>query len=86
MISKCANPACTAHFLYLHEGKLFRVLHGSEEPPALQMGIDPTVRKRVQRVEFFWLCSACSARMTVKYEKGSGIVVRPLGKAFRAAS
>jgi hypothetical protein len=31
MISKCANPACTAHFLYLHEGKLFRVFRNSED-------------------------------------------------------
>ena len=86
MISKCANPACTANFLYLHEGKLFRVLRGSEEAPMPQMGIDPSVRKHVQRVEFFWLCSACSVRMTVKYEKGYGVVVRPLGMALRAAS
>jgi hypothetical protein len=86
MISKCANPACTAHFLYLHEGKLFRVLRGSEEALAPQMGVDPTVRKHVQRVEFFWLCSNCSTRMTVRYEKGVGVVVRPLAIAFRAAS
>jgi hypothetical protein len=86
MISKCANPACTAHFLYLNQGKLFRVLRGSDEAPAPQMGVDPSVRKHVQRVEFFWLCSDCSVRLTVKYEKGFGVVVRPLGRAFGAAS
>ncbi len=25
MLSKCANPGCTATFLYLHQGKLFRL-------------------------------------------------------------
>ena len=42
------------------------------------MGIDPTIRKRSQRVEFFWLCEKCSAKLTVKYQKGSGITVAPL--------
>lgn len=82
MISKCANPACSAHFLYLHEGKLFRVLRRTEEAPGPQTGIDPTVRKRSQRVEFFWLCEKCAAKLTVKYEKGSGITVRPLPVAM----
>ena len=25
MLSKCANPGCPATFLYLHQGKLFRL-------------------------------------------------------------
>ena len=25
MLSKCANPGCPASFLYLHQGKLFRL-------------------------------------------------------------
>ena len=25
MLSKCANPGCAATFLYLHQGKLFRL-------------------------------------------------------------
>jgi len=86
MISKCSNPACTAHFLYLHEGKLFRVFRNSEDSETPEMGVDPTVRKRARRVEFFWLCSGCCDRMTIKYEKGEGVVVRPLKMALRAAS
>ncbi len=31
MLSKCANPGCPAPFLYLHEGKLFRMDIGGEE-------------------------------------------------------
>ena len=86
MISKCANPACTAHFLYLHEGKLFRVLRGTDEPPAQEMGVDPTAPKRAQRVEFFWLCRECSTQMTLRFDKNLGIVVYPLVMAVRAAS
>lgn len=88
MISKCANPDCSAHFLYLHQGKLFRVLSGTDSAPERQMGVDPSVRKHAQRVEFFWLCPECASRLTVKYEKGSGIVVQPLevARARQAAS
>jgi len=85
MISKCANPACSAHFLYLHQGKLFRVLRASEDSSP-ELGIDPNMRKPARRVEFFWLCSECCVRLTIRYEKGSGVVVRPLALAFRAAS
>ena len=86
MISKCANPACSAHFLYLHEGKLFRVLRASENSAAQELGVDPSLRKPARHVEFFWLCSECCGRLTIRYEKGSGVVVRPLAIAFRAAS
>jgi len=34
MISKCANPACSARFLYLHEGKLFRFEREAKKTPA----------------------------------------------------
>lgn len=81
MISKCANPACSAHFLYLHEGKLFRVLRGTDEALGPQMGVDPTMRKRAQRVEFFWLCEKCSGKLTIRYKKGSGVIVTPLPMA-----
>ena len=30
MLSKCANPGCPASFLYLHEGKLFRLDSSAE--------------------------------------------------------
>jgi hypothetical protein len=87
MISKCANPDCFAHFLYLHEGKLFRVLHQASDGSGSQAGDDHFMSKKcVARVEFFWLCPECATRMTIKYEKGTGIVVRPKAIALRAAS
>ena len=35
MISKCANPACSSRFLYLHEGKLYRFERAAENDTKL---------------------------------------------------
>ena len=37
MLSKCANPGCPATFLYLHQGKLFRLDAGNEIPASAAM-------------------------------------------------
>ena len=65
MVSKCANPACSTTFRYLHEGRLFHAAVGSgtsENVPAL---------------ERFWLCAECSRKMTVVSCTG-GVMVVPL--------
>ena len=51
MLSKCANPHCRASFLYLHQGKLFRIetAAGHHKNP----GPDPDARKPVRRLEYF---------------------------------
>lgn len=85
MISKCANPACSAHFLYLHEGRVFRVLRNAPDKREVQMGVDPTIKKHPQ-VEFYWLCGTCADTMTVRIRKDSGISVEPLRPALRAAA
>jgi hypothetical protein len=76
MVSKCANPGCAATFLYFHKGKLFRV-----EAPADQTleetGYENAVKKPARRLEFFWLCDKCAAKMTLGFERGVGIAVRP---------
>ena len=51
MLSKCANPACTRSFRYLHEGKLFW-----REPSR-----DSTTGA-VVKGEWFWLCDHCFYR------------------------
>ena len=48
MLSKCANPACTRTFRYLHEGKLF----WRETDPGSGIGT-------VAKGEWFWLCDNC---------------------------
>ena len=85
MISKCANPACSAHFLYLHEGRVFRVMRDSPGVRELQMGVDPSVKKHPQ-MEFYWLCKTCALKMTIRSRKEGGVIVQPLRAALKAAS
>jgi len=87
MLSKCANPSCSAPFLYLHEGKLFRV-----EVPSATSGnsADPhsgsvIERKAANRLEYYWLCDSCAAQMTIVRNERGSIRTAPLF-AMRAAS
>jgi len=86
MISKCANPACSARFLYLHEGKLFRFEREAKEDTGPLLGFDPALRKRSRGVEFFWLCESCSRALTLTCRKGTGVVTRRLPDGLKAAS
>jgi len=47
MVSKCANPNCSAPFLYLHQGKLFRLETDAQDPVA-----DAAMKKFSRRTEF----------------------------------
>ena len=85
MISKCANPGCSARFLYLHSGKLFRFEREPKDDSEPLMGFDPLVRKHSTGVEFYWLCENCAQEITLVYRKGSGVTTRPL-PAFKTAS
>jgi len=79
MLSKCANPGCFSSFRYLHEGKLFRVetlVDGSEE----LFGTEPS-KANHRRLEFFWLCSDCASKMTLRFEKGVGVAIMPFTEA-----
>jgi hypothetical protein len=58
MVSKCANPACSERFLYLHQGKLFN-LTPTPEVEAAGGGFVPALYER------FWLCDECCKRMTL---------------------
>ena len=72
MLSKCANPGCPVPFLYLHQGKLFRMDINSEDPAI------PATRLLARRIEFFWLCNQCAEMVTLSYKKGVGVTVVPL--------
>jgi hypothetical protein len=77
MLSKCANPGCPASFLYLHEGKLFRL------DTSVEMLVRIPVREVTRpsrRIEFFWLCDQCATELTLGYNKGTGITIVPLPK------
>jgi hypothetical protein len=79
MLSKCANPSCSTSFRYLHEGKLFRF----EIEWETQFGEKP--EKGGRRVEYFWLCTACSAFMSLRYDRTTGVRAVPI-LFWRAAS
>ena len=89
MLAKCANPACSAPFLYLREGKLYQMetqaegLVGTGEQNKRAAGKDE--RKPVRRLEFFWLCGRCAPQMTLSFDRGRGVVVVP-ARTQRAAA
>lgn len=72
MVSKCANPECSAQFRYLHQGQLFQ-----RDTLPLDQG-DPSGRRHV---EFFWLCEECSTKMTLVYSKERGVTAQRLNRA-----
>lgn len=76
MLSKCANPGCTAPFHYLREGKLFQI-----DARAFDGCEDATRKKAVQRVEYFWLCGTCAEVMTLGFERGKGVITVALAPA-----
>lgn len=77
MVSKCANPECSAPFLYLHQGKLFRIETEGPKDRRRQLGVEVGFHKPLRRLEFYWLCEDCAGKMTLSFDKASGISVRP---------
>jgi hypothetical protein len=66
MLSKCASPACSNPFRYLHEGKLFLI----ESEAGL-------AHDKSRTIDYVWLCSSCCRHMTVFIEEeGTVRVVR----------
>ena len=57
MLSKCANPECSASFRYLQEGKLYR-LEALSAP-------DSVYPSGTRSAEYFWLCAECAAKMSL---------------------
>jgi hypothetical protein len=70
MLSKCANPDCSAQFQYLSQGKLFQ-LSPTPEVDAITGGIWEHFYER------FWLCEKCCKEMKVIWD-GTRAVVVPL--------
>jgi hypothetical protein len=79
MLSKCANPLCSASFRYFHEGKLFRIeISGARG--------NPKSAKSSGHVEFFWLCDRCAPEMTLEHDTQGQVTVTPVDHGFREAS
>jgi hypothetical protein len=74
VVSQCANPACRAPFIYLRNGKLFKIDHRED----LASG---------QGVEFFWLCEVCAGYLMVEFTvDGANIVPRGRMKPYDVVS
>jgi hypothetical protein len=86
MVSKCANPECSASFRYFHKGRLFRIDTSAGQDRRRTMGRDDELTTPLRRLEFFWLCQDCSQRMTLVYDKESGVTVRTTDYAHAVAA
>ncbi len=76
MLSKCANPLCSAPFRYLHEGRIFNIEVAAwcEDPSG-----DPS-----PKIEHFWLCGRCARTLKVIWKDGR-VTTRPLRLALPAS-
>jgi hypothetical protein len=81
MLSKCANPACSARFRYLHEGRIFSVIFDGQT--GATRGPD-VLWEAPRRVERYWLCDTCSPTMTLVLSKGR-VVLQPMPLSPRRA-
>ena len=70
MLSKCANPDCPEQFRSLRYGRLF-VLDTAQ--PNLEATVP--IRRRPQRLEYFWLCDRCCKSKRVIADVNHRIVV-----------
>lgn len=74
MLQKCANPSCSAPFRSLREGKLFL----AESPPSDSARLFRGSALKLPRREHFWLCDACSAQFTLRFDSKRGMLTVPI--------
>jgi hypothetical protein len=74
MVSQCANPGCTAQFLYFGQGQVVAVPHRGK--PLTE-----------STVEFFWLCGECSSHLNLEVELNGAmhLVPREVTRGLRSA-
>jgi hypothetical protein len=84
MLSKCANPACSNAFRYLHEGKLFLIeFEAGPTKRKSEAALQNTGRSRA--IDHVWLCSSCCRAMTVCIDEEDKVRVihKPDGERTR---
>jgi len=74
-VSKCANPACPAKFMYLHEGVLYSFDNWGRPQGASQTDRDFAENESVH--EYFWLCSQCSWELTLQRDSNGRVAIVP---------
>lgn len=75
MISQCANPECSAHFIHYGEGKLFPFEIKNPSQPCKDIPNAVCMRKPHHHTIFFWLCQDCARRMNVHFDPRAGLSV-----------
>jgi len=66
MVSKCANPDCSARFHH-QQGRLFRF---PKQP------VEDGRPANTHSVQHFWLCDACFETYSLEYHEGQGVALR----------
>jgi hypothetical protein len=83
VLYKCANPLCSARFLYLHQGRLFEVEIQNFERSTIDGQGQLSHRKG--QVERYWLCDVCAVHISLRFDpERSAITVSPLGGCGKA--
>lgn len=72
MLSKCANPVCSAKFRYLHEGRLYLIDYQAVFATR-RMSITQPSAGNSNKFEYFWLCSFCCQEMKLLIEEGGRV-------------
>ena len=65
MLEKCANPACSAIFRRLRDGRVFVI------------EVESSASGFSHQRQHYWLCNSCCRSMTVIVDKDKGVQVRP---------
>ena len=74
MVHKCANPACSAPFRTLKDGRVF----------VKEVEVDSPGKGLRRQLRYFWLCTSCCRTMIVVVENGQGVKVEPLRRSATA--
>lgn len=73
MLARCANPSCSAEFLYLHEGKLFLLKSNCGRG---KFSSRLNFSGHVQGLQYAWLCDNCSRRFEVVIDSEDTVKLR----------
>ncbi len=84
MLAKCANPACSATFRYLHQGRLFAIEISNSARQGPPIGLEYTGNSNSP--QYYWLCASCCRAMTVQSDGEHGISLVRLEKTPRSVS
>ena len=71
MLDKCLNPACSAKFRTLRDGRVF--------VKEVDVGFDDGGKEHSHKPAYFWLCGSCCRTMTVVAEREREVRLIPLG-------